>query len=171
MKAAIASDAKRAKHRERLMAFNWLQTPEAIKKNREVRIARGTDKGRKLLIHGGNGKGMTVPQSMLADALQWPVEFVVKTGATKGDGRPFHYKLDIAHPLLKVAVEVDGRSHRSMTVRQSDARKDLFLKSSGWTVLRFSNQQVMDDLAGCVQMVLSTTSRLMETTTSSPKES
>ena len=84
---------------------------------------------------------------------------------------PYHYRLDMANPELKIAVEVDGRSHNWEKVKESDARKDAFLASLGWIVLRFSNTAVMDDLAGCVQMVTSTMLRLLETTTSLPKES
>ncbi|MGH8572339.1 MAG: DUF559 domain-containing protein, partial [Gammaproteobacteria bacterium] len=35
-----------------------------------------------------------------------------------------------------------------------------WLRGEGWTVLRFSNQEVMADTAACAQTAVSTTSRL-----------
>ena len=170
LKTSLSSESKRNKAREALAQNNWLQTPEAVEKNRQARLARKSN-SRKISKRGGNGADMAVPQKMLADALQWRTEHVVTTGATKGSGRPYHYRLDMAHPELKIAVEVDGRSHNWEKIKESDARKDAFLASSGWIVLRFSNTAVMDDLAGCVQTVTSTMLRLLATTTSLPKES
>lgn len=169
LKTSLSSESKRSKAREALAQHNWLQTPEAVEKNRQTRIARKSN-SRKIAKRGGNGADMAVPQRMLADALQWQTEFVVTTGATRGSGMPHHYRLDMAHPELKIAVEVDGRSHNWEKVKESDARKDAFLASLGWNVLRFSNTAVMDDLAGCVQTVTSTMLRLLAITTSSQKE-
>lgn len=70
---------------------------------------------------------------------------------------PLHYKIDIANPVKKIAVEVDGGSHSATRVREADERKDAFLTSHGWRVFRFSNREVMADLEGCVRKVLSTT--------------
>jgi saccharopine dehydrogenase (NAD+, L-lysine-forming) len=80
---------------------------------------------------------------------------------------PYHFKLDIANKPLKVCVEVDGSSHNSLKVAAADKRKEDFLTGEGWTVLRFSNEQVMEHLEECVQKVLSSISRLKETTTTS----
>lgn len=171
LRASLSSESKRQKAREALARHNWLQTPESVEKNRQTRLARGSNKGIRISNRGGNGAGLTVPQEMLASALQWQTEFVVRTGAEKGSGKPYHYKIDIANPALKIAIEVDGRSHRWTKTKESDARKDAFLTSLGWRVLRFSNQAVMDDLEGCVLTVTSMTSPSKGITTSSPKES
>jgi hypothetical protein len=115
----------------------------------------------------GNGKGPSGPQRLLAEALGWPMEHAVRTGMPRGSGYPPCYKMDIADPTLKVAVEVDGGSHNNKLGRQRDRKKDDFLRSLGWCVLRFSNKDVMRNLTGCVQTVESTTSRLRTTTTTS----
>lgn len=119
-------------------------------------------------IQGGNGRGPTKPQRLLAEALGWPMEITVPTKTTRGHGYPTHYKVDVGHPELKVAIEVDGPSHQSLVVKKQDRKKEAFLRSRGWIVLRFSNQEVMDDLAGCVRTVMSTISRLRGYTHTSP---
>ena len=93
------------------------------------------------------------------------MEVIIRTKMGRGSGYPTHYKLDIANPDFMMAVEVDGPSHSSLERKAQDAKKDRFLRSLGWTVLRFTNQEVMDDLGGCVRTVLSTTSKLRGTTT------
>lgn len=156
VKEARSSDAARESARQRLAKFNWLQTPEAVEKNRSIRIARGTHKGKAPKVIGGNGRGLTEPQKALAGALGWETEVVVLTG-TKGNGVPSHYKVDIASKEAKIAIEVDGRSHRSRIVAERDLKKSRFLESRGWRVLRFSNEEVMANLARCVEMVTSMT--------------
>lgn len=117
--------------------------------------------GHRPVVRGGNGQGPSEPQRLLAALLGWPMEVVVRTGAKRGDGWPFHYKLDIANPAAMVAVEVDGGSHQSIDRQSQDRRKEAFLVGRGWTVLRFSNRAVMADTAGCARTVLSTTSKLL----------
>jgi hypothetical protein len=172
LRDALRGQEMKVKLRDALKSKgNWLQTPEAVEKNRQKRIESGIHRGKKIKNRGGNGHGLTTPQKMLAEALQWQTEYVLKTGATRGSGMPYHYRLDLANPVLRIAIEVDGRSHLHYKVKASDQRKDEFLKLQGWRVLRFLNQQVIDDLAGCAQMAMSMTSRSMETTTSLPKAS
>lgn len=106
---------------------------------------------------GGNGRGPTEPQHRLARELGWPTEVIVPTKMPRGGGYPTHYKIDIAHLDHQIAIEVDGSTHHSLVGQARDAKKDEFLSGLGWTVLRFSNQDVMEHLADCVQTVRSTT--------------
>ena len=108
---------------------------------------------------GGNGRGPTEPQRVLAEALGWPMEVIVPTGQRTPGGPPTHWKLDIANPDLMVAVEVDGKSHCALSRQAQDQRKTEWLTGAGWTVLRFSNEEVMADTAACARTVMSTTSR------------
>lgn len=115
---------------------------------------------------GGNGKPLPVPQSRLLVALGkgWVGEFVVKTGLWKMGSQgpsevryPSHYKVDIACPEKRIAIEVDGESHRTAAVKKKDDKKANLLRSFGWQVFRFSNQEAMERTADCVRMALSTT--------------
>jgi hypothetical protein len=95
-------------------------------------------------VRGGNGRGLTVPQRRLLDALgpSWQAEFVLSLGR-RTPGYPTHYKLDLAHPGLRIDIELDGTSHRSTLGHERDLRKDTKLDSLGWKVLRFSNWKIL----------------------------
>lgn len=108
--------------------------------------------GHKPQAQGGNGRGPTAPQKTLADLLGWPMEVIVPTGQRASGGPPSHYKLDLAHPAAKVAVEIDGRSHRAAARRESDRRKDQWLTAAGWTVLRFTNEEITADTPACARL-------------------
>ena len=53
--------------------------------------------------------------------------------------------LDFAYPDLRIAIEVDGHSsHATRWQRASDARRSNQLALGGWTVLRFTYEDVRD---------------------------
>lgn len=109
-------------------------------------------------VRGGNGHGMTVHESLIACALGWaPVIYTTKAGT--GSGYPNHYKIDVGNEKLKVAIEIDGPSHSSLKIKAWDLKKEEFLRSRGWSVLRFSNQEISGNLQKCVDAVMSTISR------------
>lgn len=122
--------------------------------NRKAQIALREKTGYRHL-NGGNGRGLTVPQRLLAERLGWPTEYVISLGARRS-GYPSHYKIDVAEPLLMVAIEIDGEGHKARIIAQADQRKTAFLESVGWTVLRFSNQEILENLNRVVDSVLST---------------
>lgn len=71
-----------------------------------------------------------------------------------------HYKADLADPAKMLVVELDGASHRSPKSRELDAKKDRALSLLGWSVLRFSNREVMENTDSVVETIRSfTTSR------------
>src|SRR4030042_823020 len=84
----------------------------------------------------GNGKPPP-PSEIVAMKVLKPLgfyhQFVVGMG--KGSSRPHHYKIDFAHPSKKIAIEIDGSSHRGR--EESDMRKDKRLSDRGWIILRF----------------------------------
>ena len=94
---------------------------------------------------GGNGKLLPIPQLALLHALGpgWKAEHVVTTGVPTGSGIPRHYKLDLAYPQDRIALELDGVSHQSQEIRLADMRKTLFLVEHGWSVLRLSNTMAL----------------------------
>lgn len=147
----------RAHASERMTADN----PMARGEVRQRVSQRLRDMGHRPPVQGGNGRPMPEPQSRLLETLGegWTPEFVVPVGMGRQAGYPTHYKLDLAHPGQKIAIEVDGPSHCSIAQQERDRRKDAFLKRQGWTVLRFTNQEVMADTAAVARTATSTTSR------------
>lgn len=115
--------------------------------------------GWKPQVQGGNGRGPTPQQLLLASALGWSIEHVVLTGMPRGSPYPSCYKLDVACPELKVGIEIDGLSHHALERKRQDRKKDDFLTGLGWIVLRFRNAEVEKHLNECVQTVLSTISK------------
>ena len=116
---------------------------------------------------GGNGRPAPLPARMLSEALRLPLEVPIRTYQRRGSGYPTCYKADLACTELKIAVEVDGPSHCSRIRQAQDRKKQAFLELLGWTVLRFTNREVMEHLEDCVRTVQSTISKLRATTTTS----
>src|SRR6056297_3449956 len=114
-------------------------------------------------IQGGNGRGATIPQLSLYNELikkddSFQMEYIEKTGKLRKIYKaPYHYKIDIASPIHKIAIEVDGLSHLALKTKECDERKTKLLNSKGWKVLRLSNKQIQEDLTSCVRMVMSMT--------------
>ncbi len=148
----------RAHASARMKANNPMARPEI----REKMSATLRAIGHRPPVIMGNGRGPTVPQNRLAEALGWPIEVAIRTGAKKGRGVATCFKVDIASEPHKIAIEVDGGSHGLLSRQAEDRAKESILASLGWTVLRFSNLAVMDRLEECVQTVMSTISKLRE---------
>lgn len=115
----------------------------------------------KPIIQGGNGRGATVSQLSLYNELSkiddsFCMEYIELTkGYKKEFNTPYHYKIDIASAIHKIAIEVDGVSHKSLKVKECDKRKKTVLTLKGWKVLRLSNSQIENELTNCVKMVTS----------------
>ena len=132
----------------RMKQNNPMQDPKAREKIRQ------SLKGRTFLARGGNGT-LTQPQQRLAQATGFAVEYAIPTApvASQFPSLPTCYKVDLADPNHKLAVEVDGKSHRLKKWRYLDRRKTEVLHALGWSVLRFSNQHVMEDLPSVVAAI------------------
>ena len=65
------------------------------------------------------------------------------------------FSIDLAIPTAKIAIEADGTYWHSLPKQiAADARKNAALSAKGWTVLRFGEDQINDDIASCVATVL-----------------
>jgi len=116
----------------------------------------------KPLIQGGNGRGATLEQLKLYNEIikndnSFTMEYILKTGVNniKKYNCPTHYKIDIASAIHKIAIEVDGSSHKSIKVKECDKKKEMILSLSGWKILRFTNYQIKKELMNCAQTVMS----------------
>ncbi|MGH3976021.1 MAG: endonuclease domain-containing protein [Pseudonocardiaceae bacterium] len=70
----------------------------------------------------------------------------------------FIARLDLAYPLLKLAIEYDGRGHLTGWQQQADARRLNRLDACGWSVLRFTSPDVLrtpDAMAAEVRQAIS----------------
>jgi very-short-patch-repair endonuclease len=63
------------------------------------------------------------------------------------------YIADFACVQLKLVVEVDGETHSSVLERRHDARRTAFIESGGWSILRFWNSEVYENLEGVVRVI------------------
>lgn len=125
------------------------KNPMWMKGIKEKSIATNKRLGTRPKIRGGNGQEMPLAQRTLLAALGggWYAEHSVPTRLRSIDpSYPTCYKIDIANPKKKIAIEVDGRSHSLLIRKQQDKKKDAFLKSQGWLVWRFNNDYVMNYL-------------------------
>lgn len=157
---------KRPEVSERMRRNNPMSDPVTKEKANQAK------RGRTFLSRGGNGQP-TKPQLLLANALSLPIEYPILTGPVKGQfpSLPNCYKVDIANPETRLAIEVDGQTHRLKKWKYLDRRKESVLRALGWSVLRFSNHQVMENLEEVVEEIKRfTTSRSQITTTTSPTE-
>ena len=54
---------------------------------------------------------------------------------------------------LRLIVEVDGGVHHTPNARRHDAQRTLDLEGLGYTVIRFDNQQVFDDVDAVAEAI------------------
>lgn len=64
------------------------------------------------------------------------------------------YVLDFYCPTVRLCVELDGFSHDDLAQIKKDRDRDDCLRSAGVDVLRFSNQQVRENLIGVAETIL-----------------
>ena len=148
------------KQRQSMKINNPMNRPEI----REKVSKTVKERGHRPPIRGGNGTGATKPQETLFVALaerhmEVKVEYAIPTGMKRKSGYPTCYKVDIAIPSARLAIEVDGNSHYAIERQKQDKKKDIFLNGLGWQVLRLRNEHVMEHLSECVELILSTISK------------
>ena len=54
---------------------------------------------------------------------------------------------------VRVVVEVDGTSHDFVSRQREDRRRDKWFESQGYTVLRFTDEQVLKNLEGVIEVI------------------
>lgn len=61
------------------------------------------------------------------------------------------YRVDFAVPNKKVLIELDGHDfHKTREQRTYDAKRDRYLLTHGWKVLRFTGTEINKDVMACV---------------------
>jgi very-short-patch-repair endonuclease len=61
------------------------------------------------------------------------------------------YFADFAHIRGQLVIEIDGATHSTDDELAYDARRTAFLESKGWTVIRFTNADVYEDVDAIVE--------------------
>jgi very-short-patch-repair endonuclease len=64
------------------------------------------------------------------------------------------YILDFYCPEKRLAIEVDGEAHSMGDNPQRDARRDGFMKKSGVRTLRFSAEDVFQDMDAVLRTII-----------------
>ena len=62
------------------------------------------------------------------------------------------YVVDFCSPRHRLVIELDGRPH--VAHRDAEAERTRALQADGYQVLRFWNDQVMNDIQGVAQAIL-----------------
>jgi very-short-patch-repair endonuclease len=63
------------------------------------------------------------------------------------------YRLDLAFPGLRIAVEVDGSQHQERPATVADAKREAALATAGWTVLRIRSATFTADLLRVIETI------------------
>jgi very-short-patch-repair endonuclease len=56
-------------------------------------------------------------------------------------------------PEVKLAIELDGDSHFTSAAKEHDARRRQFIESFGIRFLRFTNQEIYENLDGVLEVI------------------
>ena len=64
-----------------------------------------------------------------------------------------NYIVDFYCPAAKVIIELDGGQHSFPEAQEKDRQRDAYLTSLGFTVLRFSNQEIFANMNGVLQRI------------------
>ncbi len=67
-----------------------------------------------------------------------------------------NYIVDFVCLAAKLIVELDGESHDFEEQQKADQVRDAFFAAEGFRVLRFTNDQVMSNLEGVVEVIRQT---------------
>jgi very-short-patch-repair endonuclease len=67
-----------------------------------------------------------------------------------------NYIVDFVCFSAKLIIELDGESHDFEERQKADQSRDAFFESEGLRILRFSNDQVLSNLEGVVEMIRQT---------------
>jgi hypothetical protein len=129
-----------------------LTNPMHDEKNAAKVSKRLREIGHRPRVQGGNGRRLPRAQAQLLRALGrgWHPEFVVPCGmGCRTGGYPTHYKLDLANPVKRICIEVDGATHASPRIKAKDEKKTQRLTELGWSVYRVSNAKALSLSTTC----------------------
>ena len=77
---------------------------------------------------------------------EWALWYHLRNHGFKAQKVLFGYIPDFVNMRRQLAVEVDGSIHNGSIQKEKDAEKDRNLSKRGFSVVRFSNEQVLNDM-------------------------
>jgi len=91
-----------------------------------------------------------------AEACLW--KYALSAGMMKGyvfnRQRPIgNYIVDFVSKELKLVIEVDGYSHQLEETLKKDKLKEDYLKSEGFRILRFEDNEVLKDIGNVIRVI------------------
>lgn len=152
--AKYCAECRRLISSETMSATNHKYASERMKTNNpmfydNIRIKMSNTLKRinhKPKIRGGNGAETPKPVLFVYEKLSNfspKLEYCISTKNNPLSIKtPYNYKIDIAIPEIKIAIEVDGESHSTILRKDADKRKTEYLQSVGWNVFRIKNKDV-----------------------------
>ncbi|WP_338268863.1 endonuclease domain-containing protein [Marinomonas pontica] len=67
------------------------------------------------------------------------------------------YIVDFYCPEKRLVIEIDGDSHYNLDTQVYDRKRDDFMRSLGLQVMRFTNQDILENLGSVLEVVLQST--------------
>jgi very-short-patch-repair endonuclease len=64
------------------------------------------------------------------------------------------YFADFAIQSRKIIIEVDGEFHALPERQQADMRRDKWLKSQGYSIIRITTGELSENFDGCIETIL-----------------
>lgn len=77
---------------------------------------------------------------------EWALWYYLRNHGFKAQVVLFGYIPDFVNKQRKLCIEVDGSIHDSSFQKNEDRKKDLALWRNGYSVIRFTNAQVLTDI-------------------------
>jgi very-short-patch-repair endonuclease len=77
---------------------------------------------------------------------------------SEDDRQLYHYIVDFYCKAAQLVIEIDGGQHYQEEAMLRDAKRDIYLRGMGLTVLRFSNLDVLK----CIDGVIGTIVKVLE---------
>ena len=74
------------------------------------------------------------------------------------------YVLDFYCSERKLAIEIDGSSHEIADAKEYDANRQAYIEQFGIRFLRFTNQQVRNDMSSVLETIAETARKLQTET-------
>lgn len=137
----------------RMRQQNPMWMPGVKAQIQRTKARNGTDGLR--CSRGGNGRTSPTEArfATMFPRLEWGVSIGIPKPLRDALTLPRVLKADFGIPTRKLAIELDGESHRALAVMEADRRKDAALQALGWSVLRIKNHLVIDQPALVRRMV------------------